>query len=132
MPRILVADDDPQQLNLRKLLLESRGHQVETALCASETLRHLRHGSADLVIMDLRFPNAAGRPDSAEGKALIRGIRELGCRAPVIVLSGWPEDLYGQPEEQMVSCIMVKPVGMTVLLKAIQELVRHPGAEPPA
>ena len=124
MPRLLVADDDPQQLGLRKLLLESSGHTVDVALCVSETLRRAEQGRADLVIIDLRFPNAAGEPDAAEGLALIRGIRALGCCVPVIVLSGWPEDLYGQPEEGMVSLIMVKPVGVATLLEAIHDLLR--------
>lgn len=123
MPRILVADDDPEQLGLRKLLLEADGHAVSVALCAAETIRHLEQAAADLVIMDLRFPNPGGVPDSREGLALIRHIRESGCRAPVIVLSGWPEDLYGQPEEKLVSRIMVKPAGMGALREAIEELV---------
>src|SRR5438132_12880097 len=102
MCRILVADDDQEQLDLRKLLLEAAGHVVARALDPRETIRLVQEGDAELVIMDLRFPNAAGTPDSAEGLALIRGIRAAGCRAPVIVLSGWPDDLYGQPEEQLV------------------------------
>jgi hypothetical protein len=73
-------------------------------------------------MMDLRFPNAAGWPDAREGMALIRGIREAGYRLPVVVLSGWPEELYGEPEERMVSRIMVKPVGIRVLLGLIEEL----------
>jgi CheY-like chemotaxis protein len=122
--RILVADDDRQQLDLHKLLLEMAGHEVDLALDSLETIRHLEEGHADLVIMDLRFPNASGTPDSAEGLALIRRIRDTGCRAPVIVLSGWPDDLYGQPEEQLVSRIMVKPVKPAALMEAIQALVR--------
>jgi CheY-like chemotaxis protein len=123
MCRILVADDDQQQLDLHKLLLELAGHEVDLALDAIETIRRLEQGRAELVIMDLRFPNASGTPDSAEGLALIRRIRDTGCRAPVIVLSGWPDDLYGQPEEQLVSRIMVKPVKTAVLIEAIQDLV---------
>lgn len=124
MCRILVADDDRQQLDLHKLLLELAGHEVDLALDARETIRCLEQGHAELVIMDLRFPNASGAPDSAEGLALIRRIRGTGCRAPVIVLSGWPDDLYGQPEEQLVSRIMVKPVKPAMLMEAIQALVR--------
>jgi CheY-like chemotaxis protein len=123
MCRILVADDDQQQLDLRKLLLERAGHEVDLALDALETIRHVEQGRADLIIMDLRFPNASGTPDSAEGLALIRRIRDAGCRAPVIVLSGWPDDLWGHPEEQLVSRIMVKPVKSAVLMEAIQDLV---------
>jgi DNA-binding NarL/FixJ family response regulator len=73
--------------------------------------------------MDLRFPNALGEPDAREGIALIRRIRDLGCRAPVIVLSGWPEALYGQPEEQLVSRILLKPVRTRELLNAIRDLL---------
>jgi CheY-like chemotaxis protein len=122
MCRILVADDDPRQLDLRKRLLELAGHEVDLALDALETIRQLEQRRPGLVIMDLRFPNASGIPDSAEGLALIRRIRDTGCRAPVIVLSGWPDDLWGQPEEQLVSRIMVKPVKPAALLEAIQDL----------
>jgi len=122
MSRILVADDDQLQLDLRKLVLEAAGHEVTVALDPPETIRHIQHGDADVVVMDLRFPNSAGTPDSAEGLSLIRRIRDVGCRVPVIVLSGWPDDLYGQPEEEMVSGIMVKPVNPGVLLEAIAAL----------
>src|SRR5579864_4318761 len=120
MPRILVADDDAQQLKLRALLLEAGGHEVAIAFSPSEVMRRL--ATADVVIMDLRFPNARGEPDAAEGLTLIRQIREQGCGAPVIVMSGWPQDLEGSPEEKLVSRVMVKPVGMAALLQAIEEL----------
>ena len=123
MPRILVADDDAVQLDLRRTVLEFAGHQVDLALSVMSAVRHLEHRRTDLVIMDLRFPNATGEPDSGEGIALIRRIRELGCSAPVIVLSGWPEDLYGQPEERMVSRILLKPVKTPALLAAVRELI---------
>jgi CheY-like chemotaxis protein len=120
--RILVADDDLEQVHLRKSLLEVGGHEVDVALCPDATTELLKLGGTDLVIMDLRFANAAGVPDSREGLALIRSIRQLGCAAPVIVLSGWPEELYGQPEEKLVSRIIVKPATMQGLLDAIAEL----------
>lgn len=117
MARILVADDDFEQVTLRKCLLESRGHQVDIALCAESTVMQAQRGDTDLVIMDLRFP------ETPDGLALIRLLRETGCPQPVIVLSGWPEDLYGQPEEAMVSQVMVKPVPIGVLLEAVARLV---------
>ena len=123
MCRILVADDDRQQLDLRKEILELAGHEVDLAKDPPETIRQIELGEADLVLMDLRFPNASGNPDSAVGLALIRHIRDVGCRLPVIVLSGWPDDLYGQPEEKLVSRIMVKPVNTVLLMEAIEGLV---------
>jgi CheY-like chemotaxis protein len=126
MSRILVVDDDAVQLDLRKQLLEIAGYQVETALSAQQTERRLENAPADLVILDLRFPNALGVPDAQQGLALIRRIRDLGCRVPVIVLSGWPDDLYGEPEEQLVSCILVKPVKTREFLDAIRGLLSSP------
>ena len=126
MSRILVVDDDALQLDLRKQLLEVAGYQVETAASAQQTERHLENAPADLVVLDLRFPNALGEPDAQEGLALIRRIRDLGCRVPVIVLSGWPDDLYGAPEERMVSCILVKPVSPRELLDTVHGLLASP------
>ena len=126
MSRILVVDDDAVQLDLRKQLLEVAGYQVETALSAQQTERRLENAPADLVILDLRFPNALGKPDAQEGLALIRRIRDLGCSVPVIVLSGWPDDLYGEPEEQLVSCILVKPVSTREFLDTIRGLLTSP------
>jgi DNA-binding response OmpR family regulator len=123
MPRILVIDDDAVQLDLKKQVLESAGHEVDIALTVSQTVRRLGNVGTEMVMMDLRLPNALGEPDSQEGIALIRRIRELGYGGPLIVLCGWPEDLYGQPEERMVSRILVKPVKTRELLDTVRALL---------
>ena len=123
MSRILLADDDAVQLDLYRHILEIAGYQVEIALTASRTVRSIEKAPADLVVMDLRFPNALGESDPREGVALIRRIRDLGFRAPLIVLSGWPADLYDQPEEHLVSRILLKPVSARELLHTIRGLL---------
>jgi CheY-like chemotaxis protein len=123
MPRILVVDDDAVQLDLKKQILEIAGYQVEIAFTASQTVRRLGNADTEIVMMDLRLPNAQGEPDALEGIALIRRIRDLGYGGPVIVLCGWPEDLYGQPEERLVSRILVKPIKTRELLDAVRELL---------
>lgn len=121
MPRVLLADDDATQLELQARLLESGGHQVSLAFCPDETIRLLPH--ADIVVMDLKFRNKQGDPDAQEGLSLIRRIRESGCQAPVIVISGWPEELEQSPEQGLVARVMIKPVRISALLAAIGELV---------
>lgn len=111
------------QVDLRARVLESAGHQVAVAFNPRHVLRHLERGCADLLVLDLRFLNAGGEPDCQEGLALIRAIRERGCGVPLLVLSGWPDELYGQPEEKMVSRILVKPVASRELLATIEALV---------
>jgi CheY-like chemotaxis protein len=116
MPHILVADDDDEQIAVQRRLLEALGYRVGTASSPADTLRELQRSPPDLIIVDLRFPLAA------DGLTLIRGIRQTGCRLPVIVLSGWPDDLYGTPEEQLVSRILVKGC-VRELLQTIEELL---------
>jgi len=123
MPRILVADDDAVQLDLRKMLLEAAGHEVYLACSATQVVRRLHEAGADLVILDLRFPNAKGVPDSREGLALIRSIHDAGGGTPMLVLCGWPEDLDGQPEERMVRRVMLKPVKAAALVQAVREIL---------
>ena len=123
MPRILVADDDPVQLELRKMLLEAAGHEVSLALSTQQAVRRMRDQGADLVILDLRFPNAEGEPDAREGLALIRGIRDARPATPMMVLSGWTEDIEGLPEELLVQRVLLKPVKPSALMQAVRELL---------
>ncbi len=124
MPRILIADDDLTQLDLRKLLLESAGHQVQAALSPAQTLRLAEQGWADLLILDLRFPEAE------HGFALIRMLRESGCAPPILLLSGWPDDIFGRPEEHLVSAVLAKPVPSADLLAAIARFTKNIPADP--
>ena len=122
MSRVLLADDDATQLDLCARLLENGGHQVLVGYCVEEALRLVP--AADVVVMDLRFRNADGYPDAQEGLSLIRRIRDSGCRAPLIVMSGWPEELQTSPERTFVARVMIKPVRIAALLAAIRELVK--------
>src|SRR5580658_10708023 len=102
MARIFVADDDSEQLAVQRSLLEAMGHEVATASTRPEAVEELFRRTPDLIILDLNFPHAA------EGLELIRAVREAGFRAPIIVLSGWPDDIFGAPEERLVSKVLVK------------------------
>jgi len=122
MARILVADDSLDQVTVQRKLLETLGYQVGTAMSPAETLRELERTRPDLVLVDLRFPHAA------DGLALIREVRRRDSKLPMIVLSGWPDDLYGAPEESLVSRIVVKG-SVHELLKTVRELLAGCGAD---
>jgi CheY-like chemotaxis protein len=102
MARIVLADDNADQVTLQHALLTAVGHEVFTALCAAEALHLIGQCSPDLVTVDLRMPSVA------DGLGLIRSIRESGYLAPIILLSGWPDDIYGTMEEKMVSQVILK------------------------
>jgi CheY-like chemotaxis protein len=116
MARILIVDDDPDQLELRQLLLENAGHEVKPALTADETLSLFNEWNPAAVVMDLRLPSLA------EGLRLIRGIRSSASPTQIVVTSGWPADLNGREESKMIDHLIPKPVATAKLLKLLSTL----------
>jgi len=113
MRRILIVDDDPDQLETRQLVLQRAGHRTATALDAASALEQFDAGRFDTVVMDLRLPT----PE--EGLRLIRGLRERSDTVQLIVLSGWPSDIERQPERAMVQEVMAKPIKSAGLIKTL-------------
>jgi two-component system, response regulator PdtaR len=126
MCRLLVADDDVQQLGIRKLLLEAAGHEVAVADNAPETRRLLVELRPDVLVMDLRLPKLN------DGLSLIRCVDEQGLAAKIIVLSGWPEELCDLPEEKLVCRVLGKPIRNGYLLEAISAAVASPARNLPS
>ncbi|HXM39674.1 MAG TPA: response regulator [Bryobacteraceae bacterium] len=120
MYRLLLADDDVQQLAIRKLLLEAAGHQVAVAEDEPEALRLLEELRPDVLVMDLRLPKLK------DGLSLIRYVDGRRLAAKIIVLSGWTEELCDLPEEKMVCCVLGKPIRNEHLLEAINAAVSSP------
>jgi len=103
MARILVAEDDPSQLEMRKLILEQAGHEVVSAQTAAEAVERLP--GCQVVVMDLQLPTPA------DGMALIRAASN---KARIIVLSG-AEPKTPLPVDEFVT----KPCSSRKLLETI-------------
>jgi two-component system, NtrC family, nitrogen regulation response regulator NtrX len=109
MARILVVEDDPSQLEMRKQILEHDGHEVVVAQDASEALERWADSSSvpSVVVMDLRIP------ESEDGLRLIEAI---AGQARIIVLSG------GQMDPSLpVDEFLTKPCPSKRLLEAIEK-----------
>jgi CheY-like chemotaxis protein len=116
MARLLVVDDDPVQLEVRKLVLEQAGHAVACATSAGEAIRSFADHSPELLLMDLRLPR------TEDGLALIRHSREHAPGTRIVVLSGCTADLGELPEAEMVDRIVAKPVRSQKLLSLLAQL----------
>lgn len=116
MATLLVVDDDPQQLEVRKLILELAGHKVECASSVVEAIHSYSGRSPQLLLMDLRLPR------TEDGLALIRHSRQHAPDTRIVVLSGWTGELQDQPEEAMVDRVIPKPVRSQKLLSVLAQL----------
>ena len=58
--RVLIVDDNPQNLKLVRVLLASEGYDVQTATDATEALRAIEAFLPHLILMDLQLPGMDG------------------------------------------------------------------------
>ncbi len=113
MTRVLLIDDDAEQLELRRLVLEQAGMEVHTAECPEAARRLFASDAPSHVVMDLRLPRVE------DGLSLIRHLRSESPGVDIVVLSGFPADLDRLPESRMVNTVMKKPVRSKRLIERL-------------
>lgn len=80
---IVVVDDEPDLLNLLKLILtEKTDHQVLTTTDPHQAIEWCRAYQADLLISDLRMPEM-------EGIELLKIIKQLDPNLPLILITAY-------------------------------------------
>ncbi|GIV19779.1 MAG: hypothetical protein KatS3mg023_1530 [Armatimonadota bacterium] len=115
--RILTVDDDEAVSTAIKHLLEADGHRVTAVLDAESALAHFQPGRYDLVILDLGMPHL-------DGLSLARLLKEISPSIPIILLTGWGDQLReDKPPE--VDLVLAKPVRRATLRAALLKLVRR-------
>lgn len=58
--RILVIEDNEQNMYLIHFLLESNGHTVIEALNGEEGIHHAEHSAPDIILLDIQLPGMDG------------------------------------------------------------------------
>jgi two-component system alkaline phosphatase synthesis response regulator PhoP len=59
-PRVLIADDNPQGLELLEAYLSGSDYAVATATDGEETLRRVEDFRPDLILLDIMMPKISG------------------------------------------------------------------------
>ena len=93
--RVVVADDDPEALELASTILGGAGGEVRTCSSAAEALEAFRQSVPDVLISDIEMPGE-------DGYSLIRHVRALpaeqGGRVPAVALTA-----YGRTQDRVQS-----------------------------
>src|SRR5207245_536563 len=87
---VLCTDHEPDQLLLRKLVLEGEGYRVFTATSGEEGIRLFQAEHIDLVILDYWMSRM-------NGVVVARTLKALRSKTPIIMLSGYA----GLPDEAL-------------------------------
>ncbi|MDB4942829.1 MAG: response regulator receiver sensor signal transduction histidine kinase [Labilithrix sp.] len=104
---ILVIEDEPDNIDLLRMLLESGGHSVTAATTGEEGLSLAERETFGLLLVDL------GLPGEFDGVEAVRRLRALPAYAdvPIIVVTAFTQPTLHE-EARLAGCdrIVLKPL----------------------
>ena len=117
--RVLLVEDEHDIQSFLRRSLEEAGYQVDTAADGKTAERLARETVHDILIVDL------GLPDQ-DGISLILRLRQIGVRAPVLILSARRSvDDRVRGLEQGGDDYLTKPFALAELLARLRNLLKR-------
>jgi two-component system sensor histidine kinase/response regulator len=81
--RVLLAEDNPVNIDLATMILEGAGYTVDVAEDGAQAIEAVRQQRYDVVLMDMQMPNVDGLTAARE----IRAAERDGLRVPIIAMT---------------------------------------------
>jgi len=126
IPHILLVDDNPDGLLVRRALLEELGFTVEVAGDGQRGFELFQASNFDVVVTDYRMPRM-------NGVELIARIRKSGSQARIVLLSGFVEPLGLTEENTGADAVIAKSANEPGhLVRAVKRLVNAGKRKPPS
>jgi two-component system sensor histidine kinase BarA len=114
---VLLADDDVAVLQVTRLMLESMGYAVDTALHGDEAVKKLQTRAYSAVILDCWMP-------VMDGFEAARRIRRLRASVPIIALTGSQSArARNKAQEAGMDTFLSKPIQFDELQRVLASLV---------
>jgi signal transduction histidine kinase/ActR/RegA family two-component response regulator len=112
--RVLVVDDDPDNLDAMQLVLAQQGHHVEVTDSGVDAVARVEAGERyDAVLCDLGLGDTTGWEVAARIGAVAPGTR-------VVLVTGWAEEIPRQdPRRRHVARVLAKPVAVDDLREVL-------------
>jgi DNA-binding response OmpR family regulator len=121
--RVLIVDDEKRLAYFlgQTLQLDFPECQVDTAYSGEEALSSLASNSYDLIIADVRMPGVSGME-------LIKGVRYLDARVPIILMTGYGSaSLRREAAALGVDHYVDKPFDIDHLISTVSQLLPGQG-----
>ena len=124
--RVLLIDDNRHGLVARRTVLEQLGHTVALASSGQAGVDRFSSEPFDVVVTGYRMPEFSGLQ-------VIRKLRQLSPKTPIVLLSGYVESLGLDEHSTGADIVLSKGPGeVQELVRAITRLSkRRPPAKPP-
>jgi two-component system, cell cycle response regulator DivK len=117
--RVLVVDDNPQNVKLVRLLLVDEGYEVRTASDAEEALQILDGFEPQAILMDIQLPGM-------DGLELTRHLKADARWKQLVVIALTAYAMKGDEEKALAAgCdgYVTKPIDIDALVELLPRLV---------
>jgi CheY-like chemotaxis protein len=124
--KILIADDNPVNLDLITRLLKKKGHEVTTAENGKEAVDLFLQGSFDVILMDLEMPVIGGIEAAQQIRAKEKALSvETPAYTPIIAMTAHDQETEGT------ACLVVgmdgfisKPISIKTINQTIHDIIQ--------
>lgn len=126
--RILIVDDNPQNLKLVRVLLSGEGYDVRAAASAEQALRELEGYEPRLILMDLQLPGM-------DGLELTRRLKADAARGHITIVALTAYAMKGDDQKALAAgcdAYVTKPIDIHQLPLLIRRLLDGQVAVPAA
>jgi len=123
--RIIIIDDEPDYVDMLRLLLVSAGYDVVNAFSPEEAMKKLSSYVPDLILCDIHFDNS-----ELDGFSLFEHVRKMPelLVVPFIFITGVKDErIHHSSLEIGVDSFIVKPFSSDMLLAAIEGKIKRFG-----
>jgi YesN/AraC family two-component response regulator len=112
----LIVDDDDLIRSAMSEVLQYQNFKVTTAANVPDALKLISSNVFDVLLSDLHMP------DAGDGLTVVSAMRHANPKAVTMLLSAFPEmDAASQAILMQADQILLKPIGVMALVKAIRE-----------
>ena len=124
IPRVLIADDQPDVLESLRLLLGPEGFRTEAVTTPDQVVASLERGRIDLLLMDLNYTRDT--TSGAEGLSLVDRIQRVQPMLPIVAMTGWSTvELAVEAMRKGVRHFVQKPWDNDALVALVRTEVEH-------
>lgn len=115
--RVLVVDDEQQNCDVCREILEYAGHEVDAVDSGAKALELLGRHTYDVVITDLSMPGLSGWD-------VARSVKTSWPDTRVMLLSGWgTQQDEAKVQDAGIDLVMSKPVDIDALVHSVSRLL---------
>jgi DNA-binding response OmpR family regulator len=113
--RVLQIEDDAETARTVTMILESEGHDCDTADCGEQALDLAHNAEYDIILLDIGLPDI-------DGYQVLNQLRESGIMTPVVIQSGLVLRKNKMKGLGVEDCL-AKPFGRRELRESLQTVI---------